>query len=150
MFVPWWEPFSWMGSVPLLLKLLAGKDLLGHLEVSPGIFPPAYSPARCPATLTPKEWMSGCVQDTRAADLTFWAKSVPRCSHLCCVWPEVALDQALERGSWRWYVQKSRMEEVVGRRTRMQCTVPAGPRAGSSCSLGLCPTWVPPALFASP
>lgn len=91
-----------MGSVPLLLKLLAGKDLLGHLEVSPGIFPPAYSPTRCPATDSP----------------------------------------GVEE-------QKSRTEEVVGRRTRMQCAVPAGPRAGSSCSLGLCPTWVPPALFAS-
>jgi len=41
-----------MGSVPLLLKLLAGKDLLGHLEVIPGIFPPAYSHVPCPATLS--------------------------------------------------------------------------------------------------
>lgn len=40
-----------MGSVPFLLKLLAGKDLLGHLEVIPGIFPPAYSHVPCPATL---------------------------------------------------------------------------------------------------
>lgn len=40
-----------MGSVPFLLKLLAGKDLLGHLEVIPGIFPPAYSHVPCPASL---------------------------------------------------------------------------------------------------
>lgn len=51
MFVSCWEPFSWMGSVPFLLKLLAGKDLLGHLEVIPGIFPPAYSHVPCPVTL---------------------------------------------------------------------------------------------------
>lgn len=40
-----------MGSVPFFLKLLAGKDLLGHLEVIPGIFPSAYSHVPCPATL---------------------------------------------------------------------------------------------------
>lgn len=46
-----WEPFSWMGSVPFLLELLTGTDLLGHLEVILGIFPRAYSHVRCPATL---------------------------------------------------------------------------------------------------
>lgn len=40
-----------MGSVSFLLKLLAGKDLLGHLEVIPGIFPLAYSHVPCPVTL---------------------------------------------------------------------------------------------------
>lgn len=58
-FVFCWEPFSWMGSVSFLLKLLAGKDLLGHLEVIPGIFPPAYSHVPCPVTLSIPR--SGCL-----------------------------------------------------------------------------------------
>lgn len=48
-----------MGSVPFLLKLLTGKDLLGHLEVIPGIFPPAYSHVSCPATF--RILKSGCL-----------------------------------------------------------------------------------------
>lgn len=48
-----------MGSIPFLLKLLAGKDLLGHLEVIFGIFPPAYSHVPCPATL--RILRSGCL-----------------------------------------------------------------------------------------
>lgn len=52
-----------MGSVSFLMKLLAGKDLLGHLEVMPGIFPPAYSHVPRPVTLYPQEWMTRCMQD---------------------------------------------------------------------------------------
>lgn len=60
-----------MGSVPFLLELLAGTDLLGHLEVIPGIFPPAYSHVHCPATLC--SLRSGCLGEcgTPQLQITF-------------------------------------------------------------------------------
>lgn len=98
MFVSCWEPSSWLGSVPFLLELLDGKDLLGHLEVIPGIFPPAYSHALSGDNLYPQKWTTVCVQDLGghwSYRLTFWAESISCWSHL--FW---CLAQVLPSAAW--------------------------------------------------